>query len=417
MTTSPATVEPVAPEVRRPQTPSRIRLITILGALSAFAPLSIDMYLPALPTLSQDFNASPSEIQLTLSACLLGLAAGQIFAGPVSDIMGRRRPLLAGVAAYTLASLLCVIAPSVGLLIALRFVQGAAGAAGIVIARAIVRDLHSGVAVARFFSLLMIVSGLAPILAPIIGAQVLHFTSWHGVFTILAAIGLILLVAVAFGLGETLPPESRQAGSLRVTVATFRRLLADRSFIGFALGCGLAFSAMFAYISGSPYVLQGIYGASPQLFSLIFGMNAFGLMIAGQINGRLVGRVSPLRLLSGGLTVQAIGALALLAVITGGAGLSGILPALFVVVASLGFVMPNATALALSGHPRTAGSASALLGVLQYVTGATAAPLVGIAGEMNALPMAIVIAVASVSALTIFMLLGRHPRPAEDAAA
>lgn len=417
MTTSPATVEPVAPEVRRPKTPSRIRLITILGALSAFAPLSIDMYLPALPTLSQDFNASPSEIQLTLSACLLGLAAGQIFAGPISDIMGRRRPLLIGVAAYTLASLLCVIAPSVGLLIALRFVQGAAGAAGIVIARAIVRDLHSGVAVARFFSLLMIVSGLAPILAPIIGAQVLHFTSWHGVFTILAAIGLILLVAVAFGLGETLPPESRQAGSLRVTVATFRRLLADRSFIGFALGCGLAFSAMFAYISGSPYVLQGIYGASPQLFSLIFGMNAFGLMIAGQINGRLVGRVSPLRLLSGGLTVQAIGALALLAVIAGGVGLAGILPALFVVVASLGFVMPNATALALSGHPRTAGSASALLGVLQYVTGATAAPLVGIAGEMNALPMAIVIAVASVSALTIFMLLGRHPRPAEDAAA
>lgn len=417
MTTSPVAVEPVVPEVSRPKPPGRIRLITILGALSAFAPLSIDMYLPALPILSQDFNASPSQVQLTLSACLLGLAAGQVFAGPVSDVMGRRRPLLIGIAAYTLASLLCVIAPSVGILIALRFVQGAAGAAGIVIARAIVRDLHSGVAVARFFSLLMIVSGLAPILAPIIGAQVLHFTSWHGVFVILAAIGLALLVAVGFGLSETLPPESRQAGSLRITVATFRKLLGNRAFLGFALGCGLAFSAMFAYISGSPYVLQGIYGASPQLFSLIFGLNAFGLMIAGQINGRLVGRIPPLKLLTGGLIVQAFGAVALFLIIAGGIGLSGILPALFVVVASLGFVMPNATALALSGHPRTAGSASALLGVMQYITGATAAPLVGIAGEMTALPMGIVIAVASLSALTIFLLLGRNPSAIEEQAA
>jgi DHA1 family bicyclomycin/chloramphenicol resistance-like MFS transporter len=388
-----------------------VQFVFILGALTAFGPLSIDMYLPALPSLSRDFGTGASQVQLTLSACLLGLALGQAIAGPISDSLGRRRPLLVGLAAYALASLLCVVAPSVYALVGLRLVQGIAGAAGIVIARAIVRDLHSGVAAARFFSLLMLVNGLAPILAPLSGGLLLRFTSWRGVFIVLAVIGMLLLLAAATGLGETLPAERRQQGGVRVTIKTFRKLLSDRSYVGYALSCGLAFAAMFAYISGSPFVLQDIYGLSPQLFSVTFAVNACGLVVAGQVNGRLVGRVSPLRLLTTGLVATAAGGAALLAVVTtGSAGLVGVLPSLFVGVASLGFVLPNATALALTNYPRTAGSASALLGVLQFAIGAAAAPLVGVLGAKTALPMAVVMATLSVSALVVFVVLVRGRR-------
>ena len=386
----------------------RVRLVVILGALSAFGPLSIDMYLPALPALSRDLAGSASQVQLTLSACLLGLAFGQTVAGPLSDALGRRRPLLVGVAAYALASLACALAPSVPALVALRFIQGCGGAAGIVVARAIVRDLHAGAALARFFSVLMLVNGLAPILAPIFGGQLLRVTSWRGVFVALAIIGAVLLLAAATGLRETLPRGHRQPGGVGVTLATFRRLLTDRGFIGAALPNGLAFAAMFAYISGSSFVLQEVYGATPQQFSFMFGANALGLVIAGQVNGRVVGRVAPSTLLTAGLCSSAIGGLALLLVVgSGRMGLVGVLPALFVLVASLGLVMPNAAALALAGHPRVAGSASALLGVLQYVVGAAAAPLVGLAGAGTAAPMGAVIATLIVAALVTFVLLGR----------
>ena len=388
------------------RTARRVGLTIILGALGAIAPLSIDMYLPALPALGRTFGTGASQIQLTLSAFVLGLALGQIVAGPLSDALGRRRPLLVGLAGYAVTSLLCLLAPSAGALVALRFVQGAAGAAGIVIASAVVRDLYAGVAAARFFSMLMLVSGLVPILAPIIGAQVLRFTSWQGVFIVLAVLGTLLLLAVATGLRETLPRERRQRGGIRATVTTFRRLLADRAFLGYTLASGLAFAAMFAYISGSPFVLQEIYRVSPQQFSLLFGMNAVGLVVASQVNARLVGRVAPRRLLTGGLLAQAGGALVLLAVVTSGTiGLAGVVPALFVVVASLGFVRPNATMLALAGHPHIAGSAAALIGVLQFAIGAVAAPIAGLGG-LTALPMAAVIAALSGGALAVLVLLG-----------
>lgn len=404
-TVSHTTAEPVEAGVAAEEGRGlRLQRLVILGALSAFGPLSIDMYLPALPRLARDFGESASETQLTLSACLLGLALGQVIAGPISDSLGRRRPLLAGVAAYALASLLCVIAPSVAALVALRFVQGLAGAAGIVIARAVVRDLHAGVAAARYFSLLMLVNGLAPILAPIIGGQILRWTDWRGVFVTLAVIGAALALAVAAGLRETLPPDRRHRGGIPGTLTTFRRLLSERAFVGYALASGLAFAAMFAYISGSPFVLQEIYGVSPQLFSLMFGMNAFGIMLAGQTNARLVGRVAPRRLLVAGLGAQAVGGAALLVVVGTGIGLWGILPALFVVVASIGLVSPNATSLAMEDHPRTAGSASALLGVLQYAVGAAAAPLVGLGGR-TALPMALVIAACTFGASVACALL------------
>jgi DHA1 family bicyclomycin/chloramphenicol resistance-like MFS transporter len=386
----------------------RTRLVLILGALSTFGALSIDMYLPALPQLARDFGASASSIQLTLSACLIGLALGQVVAGPLSDTYGRRRPLLIGVSAYAAASLACAVAPSVLLLTIFRCVQGLAGAAGIVIARAIVRDLYAGAAAARFFSWLMVVSGLAPILAPILGGQVLQVTSWRSVFLVLFVIGLLLLVLAALGLTETLPTEVRQTGGLRATRTTFRRLLADSAFVGYAGAGGFAFAALFAYISGSSFVLQEIYGVSPQGYSIIFGINAFGLMAASQVNGWLVCRVSPQRLLIGGLTAMACGGAAQLAVIAvGSLGLGGVTIALSLVVVSLGFVMPNATTLALSGHPRTAGSASALLGVLQFAVGAAAAPLVGL-GSRSAVPMAIVIAVCGVSALAVGVLIAQR---------
>jgi DHA1 family bicyclomycin/chloramphenicol resistance-like MFS transporter len=403
---SPSTPDTTAPVPRRGE---RAQVVLILGALSAFGPLSIDMYLPGLPELGRSLDAPAWAVQLTLTACLAGLALGQIVAGPLSDRFGRRGPLLVGVAAYAVASLLCALAPSVAVLVVLRFAQGIAGAAGIVIARAVVRDMHSGVAAARFFSLLMLVNGLAPILAPVIGGQVLTVTSWRGVFLVLTAIGALLFAATATGLHETLAPDKRHPGGVGETLRTFGRLLADRTFLGHALACGLAFGAMFAYISGSPFVLQDIYGASPQLFSVMFAGNALGLVAASQANRALLRRFEPLAILRAALSVQALGAVALLVVVASGGGVWGIVALLFVVVASLGLVLPNATALALADHPRVAGSASGLLGVLQFIVGAAAAPLVGVAGTATALPMALTIAVLGVGGVASATVLANRP--------
>jgi DHA1 family bicyclomycin/chloramphenicol resistance-like MFS transporter len=384
--------------------------VLILGALSAFGPLSIDMYLPGLPSLGRTLDAPAWAVQLTLTACLAGLAIGQVLAGPLSDRLGRRRPLLAGVALYAVASLLCAAAPSIAVLVALRFAQGAAGAAGIVIARAIVRDMHSGAAAARFFSLLMLVNGLAPILAPVIGGQVLGVTTWRGVFVVLAAIGVLLLAAAAAGLRETLPPQRRHPAGIAEAARTFGRLLADRGFLGYALACGLGFGAMFAYISGSPFVIQDIYGASPQLFSVMFACNALGLVASSQANRALLRRLEPRTILRTALCAQALAGVALLVVVAAGGGVWGIVALLFVVVASLGLVMPNATALALADHPRVAGSASGLLGVLQFIVGAATAPLVGVGGTDSALPMALTIAVLSVAGALSATVLATGPR-------
>ena len=393
-----------APLVR----PHRVQLIVILGALSAFGPLSLDMYLPALPALAADLGASAAEAQLTLTACLLGLACGQIVAGPLSDALGRRRPLLAGLVGYTLASLICATAPSVPVLVLLRLLQGVAGAAGIVIARAAVRDLFSGADVARFFSLTMIVNGLAPILAPVIGGQVLRLTSWRGVFVVLTVVGLLLVLSALLGLPETLPSGRRRSGGLRATLHTYRRLLADPALMRYSLASGLAMAAMFAYIAGSPFVIENLYGVSPQRFSLIFGTNAFGIVVLSQIGARLVGRAGAGRLLAAGLGVSLLGSLLLLASVTLGAGLAGILPAFFLIVASIGLIGPNATALALADHPQTAGSASALIGVMQYIFGAVVAPLVGLGGMATAMPLAVVIVSLSVLANAIFVIGRGH---------
>jgi MFS transporter, DHA1 family, multidrug resistance protein len=392
---------------RSPRLLSHGRLVVLLGALSAFGPLSMDMYLPGLPSMARDLSAPAWAAQLTITTSMLGLAGGQLVAGPISDALGRRRPLLAGLAAYMATSLLCAMAPNIWMLLGFRLVQGAAGAAGIVIARAIVRDLHTGVAAARFFALLMLVNGLAPILAPLVGGELLHVTDWRGIFVVLAAIGAALLLAAWAMLAETLAPEARHGGGLTATLRVFGRLVSDRPFMGYALAMGLCFGTMAAYIGGSPFVLQDIYGASPQVFSLLFALNAGGIIAASQVSRALVERVGSRALLTAGASMSVLGALGVLASVTLDIGLATLLPSFFVVVASIGLVFPNATALALADHPRTAGSASGLLGLSQFATGAVAAPLAGVGGSDTALPMAIVMVVLSFGGLACLMLLAR----------
>jgi len=354
--------------------PGGARLILILGGLSAFGPLSMDMYLPGLPGLTRDLGASASTGQLTLTGCMLGIAAGQLFTGPMSDSLGRRRPLLAGLIGYIAASLACAVAPSIWSLIVLRFIQGTLGGAGVVIARAVVRDLFRGIAAAP---------------------------SWRGIFVVLAAIGVPLLLATAMWLPETLPPERRHGGGLGVTVRTFGRLLGDRSFIVPATSFSLACAVLFAYIAGSSFVLEDVYGVSPQAFSLVFAVNSAGLVGMSQLGGRLVGRVGAAALLRYALFGVAAGSVgALVATITH-AGLAPLLISLFVIVSFDGMVFPNATAVSLEGQERALGSASALLGMGQFGTGALIAPLVGVAGSHNALPMGVLIGACGLAALAV----------------
>jgi len=410
---------PPAPAASRrgPAVPSRPVLVVVLGALSAFGPLSIDMYLPALPQMADDLGAPASLVQLTLTACLLGLAAGQLLGGPISDARGRRAPLIAGLCLYVVASALCALAPSVGVLVVLRFVQGLAGAFGIVIGRAIVRDVAEGREAAALFAALILVNGVAPIAAPVLGAAVLHVTDWRGVFAVLAVIGAVLVVVATLLLGETLPREERRPGGLPSTLRTFRALLADPRFVGCVVSSGLAFAAMFAYISGSPFVLQEVYGASPTVFSLLFAFNGLGIILGGRLSAHLSRRDhEPAELLGAGLLGVAGGGGALLVSVLAGLGLAGVLPSLFLTVSCIGIIVPNAAALALSGHPSTAGAASGLLGLAQFAFGAAAAPLVGVAGEGTAVPMAVVIAALGAGAwVTFAALVGRHA-PASPAA-
>jgi MFS transporter, DHA1 family, multidrug resistance protein len=390
---------------------SRVRLVVVLGAVNAIGPLSIDMYLPAFPELAVSLHASAAQVQLTLTACVAGLALGQLVVGPLSDRLGRRGPLVAAMATYTVASVLCSVAPSAPVLMALRFVQGLAGAGGVVISRAVVRDLHSGAAAVRLFSSLMLVTGLAPILAPLAGGQVLAVTSWRGIFVVLATLSALLALMVALGLQETLPAERRSDHGLRRTLAIMRVLLRDRWFVGHALAGGLGFGALFAYISGSSFVLQGIYGVSPQLYSVLFAMNGLGLIAGSQVNARLVGRFGPAKLLRAGLLSITSSAAALLAVVTaGGLGVWAVLVPMFVIVSSLSFVLPNSTALALADHADVAGTASALLGVGQFLIGAVVAPLVGAGGTDSAVPMAAVMTGAALAALAARQAAGARRR-------
>lgn len=384
-----------------------ILVTLVLGGLTALPPLSMDMYLPALPAVTDSLHAPAATVQLTLTACLAGMALGQLVVGPMSDRWGRRRPLLIGMIVYIFATAICVFAPTAELLIGFRLLQGLAGAAGIVIARAVVRDLYDGESMARFFSTLMLISGVAPVIAPVIGGQVLRITDWRGIFAVLTVIGVLLTLVVWKWLHETLPPAERHTGGVGDALRTMRGLLADRVFTGYMIAGSLAFAALFAYVSASPFVVQEIYGASPQTFSLLFGINSIGLIAVGQINGKiLVGRVSLDKALGFGLAVIVLASVALLLMTSGVFGDVGLVPVatgLFVLMSAMGLAMPNTNTQALMRTKHAAGSASALLGTSQFLIGAVASPLVGIAGEATAVPMAVVQLVCAVGAMACFL--------------
>lgn len=389
---------------------STVKLTILLGILAAFGPLSIDTYLSGLPAIGREFRVDDAAAQLTLSMFFVGLALGQAVYGPIADRLGRRGPLLVGCALYAAAAVGCALAPSINALIAMRFVQAIGGCAGMVISRSVVRDLFDAHESARMYSFLMLVMGVAPILAPLLGGQLLVLFGWRAIFWMLTGFGLLCFLMVAVGLPETLPPERRAVAGIGQVLRVYGGLLRDRHFIGYTLVGGLISAGMFAYISGSPFVFIDLYGVAPQNYGWIFGTNAFGIIAASQINRWLLARFRAETILRTALMVIMVSGVVLTVLAaTGVGGLVGLLVPLFVCIAGYGFISPNATALAMAAYGRTAGSASALLGTLQFALGAAAGALVGVLANGTALPMAAVIAGCELVALaTFFVLVGRR---------
>jgi DHA1 family bicyclomycin/chloramphenicol resistance-like MFS transporter len=383
-------------------------MLAVLGALSAFGPLAMDMYLPSTPTIAASLRAGQSLVQLTLSGCLAGLAVGQLVAGPVSDGMGRKRPLLIGVLAFAALSVACAAAPDIWSLVVFRFLQGMAGAAGVVLSLAIVRDLYEGTELARVLGSLMLVFGLAPVLAPVIGAQILRFTSWRGVFGVLAAVGLVLLAASWF-LPETLPPGRRTPPRFRQLVVDSRTLVRDRQYAGYTLAVTFGTAALITYISALPFIVEDGYQQSPQVFSLFFTINAIGLTAMAQLGGRLIRRVPVAGVVRASLLVMVAGALAFLGGALASPPLAVLLVPLFVFVASFGMMRPNGTALALAGQGSIAGTASAWLGALPFMLGAVLSPLAGLGGEGGATVAGVLIGALCLLALGSQLVITRLP--------
>lgn len=383
-------------------------LAIVLGLLTIFGPISMDLYLPVLPALTAELGSTTSVAQLTITACLLGLAVGQVVAGPLSDRFGRRKPLLIGVIAYTVTSVLCALSPTIETLILARFVQGLAGAVGIVIAQAAGRDVYSGGKLIRYYGRLTVLGGLAAIIGPVIGGQLATFTDWRGVFLFLAAVGVAILVASLLVFRETLPKDHRITGGLSHTLNDFRRLLANRKFVGAVLITGFTYSAIFAYLSGATYILQGMYGLSPQEYSLAFGLNSLGFVIFGFISGRLAEHWSERGTLAAGLVMALAGALGLFATALLHLPLIAIVLSLFTMVSGVAVTSPPATSLALKDYPDIAGTASSLLGLARFAFGGLAAPLVGIGGANDPVPFGIVAAAAAAAAALCLGLVGRR---------
>ncbi len=393
-----------APVPGEPQSLTRLELL--LGGLTALGPLSIDLYLPALPAIGAEFTVDTAAVELSLSSFFAGFAIGQLVAGPIVDRLGRVGPLQVALTIYVLASLGCALAPSNDLLIACRFLQALGGATAVVVPRAIVRDLRSGAAAVHMLSRLMLVMGVAPIVAPLLGGWVLHAFGWRAIFVLLAGFGALALVASTLALRSRAAPPGPQ-GPLRMA-AQIAALAREPDFRTYAL-CGAFTSAgMFAYISGSSFVFIEVHHVDPRHYGWFFGANALGLIAASQLNRLLVGRFSSEQVLRGATGLATAAALTVLAVVwTDTGGLWGVAGALFVFVSTLGVVAPNATAMALERHGERAGLASAVLGSLQFVIAATASWAVSALHDDTAAPMAAVIAGASCLALLCFALRRR----------
>ncbi len=385
------------------------RIILVLGALAAFGPFATDMYLPAFPAIAAGLPADPAAVQGTLAAFFAGMGVGQVAYGALSDRFGRRGPLFLGLGLFTLASVGTALAQGIEAFAWLRFAQGLGGCAGMVIARAVARDLTEGPAMVRLMSQLMLVMGVAPILAPTLGGALLALAGWRAIFWALALYGALLAVAVLLVLPESLPAERRRRDGPGAVLRVFGGLLADRRYLGHALAGGLATAGMFAYIAGSPFVFMDLHGVAPEAYGLWFGLNAFGIMLASQVNARLAARVRPERALDVAQGVQvAAGAALLAAAATGLGGFAAIVAGLFLYVACIGVVMPLASALAMAPHGRVAGSASALIGTLQFGLGGAAAWAVGALHDgVSAVPMALLVAGCGAAAFAARRLLVR----------
>ncbi|GAB06396.1 Bcr/CflA family efflux MFS transporter [Gordonia amarae] len=381
------------------------KLLVILALLSAVAPLSIDLYLPAFPAMSEDLSTSTSAVQLTLTAFLVGITIGQLIFGPLSDRFGRLRPLLIGAVLCVVASIAAVIAPNVAILVAARLVQGIGGAAGMVIGRAIISDVAHGKAAARAFSLMMIVGGIAPVIAPMVGGFLVDPIGWRGILTVVLGLAVIMLACVVAGIRETFPALRRaELKVLREQSGSPNAALRSREFLSYTLTFGFSFAVMMAYISASPFVYQDMMGLSSMAYGIAFGCNAFALMIVSGIAARLTATHSVRGMLATGVGLMTAGVAAVGILVATGVDPIWLSVPLFVTVASLGLILGNATALALGAVPAAAGSASAVLGALQFGLAAVVSPLVGLGGEDTAAPMAVVMAASALIAVTAFAL-------------
>ncbi len=387
-------------------TPSRARMIVLLGLMVALGPLTIDMYLPALPRIADELSVSSSVVQLTLTGTLAGLALGQLIVGPLSDSLGRRRPLMAGIVLHMVASVVCMLAPNLVVLGLARILQGVGAAAAMVVAIAVVGDLFAESAAATVLSRLMLVLGVAPVVAPSLGAAVLLHASWHWVFTVLVVLAGALLLLAALALPETLPQSHRRPLRVRGIAATYLELLRDKRFVILVLVAALGMSGLFAYIAGASFVLQGRFGLDQQVFALVFGAGAVALIGATQFNVVLLKRFAP----------QTIVLWALVAALSAGGvfvglsaahvgGLAGFVVPVWAILGAMGLVIPNAPAVALSRHPDAAGTAAALLGAAQFGLGAAVAPLVGVLGN-DELALSIVMTVGVLVALLALLAVG-----------
>lgn len=397
---------PARPSNTQAAAPLGSGLLLVLAFLAATGPFTTDLYLPSFPGIAADLDVTPSEVQLTLTAFLAGMAAGQLGFGPLSDRYGRTRPLLLGTGAFVLASIVCAAAPNLAVLIAARFVQGLCAAAGPVIARAVAADLTSGPAAARTFSLLMTIGGVAPVIAPVLGGVLTGLWAWRGVLWTLAGIAALMFICAAGAVRETLPAEARSTGP---PFAGLGVVLHRGRFLGYALLFASAFGVLMSYISASPFVYQSIMGLGPETYGLMFGLNAAGMVAAGLTSARLSRRVPPRRTVLRAVTVLAGCAVVLLVLVLTAVPPLLLAVPLFCMVSSLGFIMGNTTALALAEAGGATGSGSAVLGGAQFLMGAAVSPLTGLGGEYTALPMALaMVCSALLAAMALFLTRQRH---------